>query len=156
MIKLTCLLIISTILIIGCTLTLNRSDLAHKTLNEFFDYLNLGNYRQAADRYRGNYETLLQMNPGIDQEDHATLWKNACQNNGFHCLRIKSDEIIKIEGNMITFQVVFLNQDGSVFYQRPCCGEDQSPTNLKSSFIYRVYASITGQAGVMDLPVYTP
>jgi len=156
MVKINTLLIIGTLIIIGCTHTSSPAELAQSTLIEFFDQLNNGKYQQASELYGGSYEILMQMNPDVEPSDYPGLWKNACTINGYQCIKIKSVDFIETDGTIYTFQVEFRNPDGSLFVQGPCCGADQSPETRITSFIYQVHVNKTEVVRVMDLPVYVP
>ncbi len=156
MMKINTLLIMATVILTGCAHTSNPADMAKSTLVDYFDQLNNGKYQQATELYGGSYETLLQMNPDVEPSDYSVLWKNACTINGFQCIKIKSVDFIETDKTIYSFQVQFLNPDGSLFIQGPCCGADQSPETKITSFIYNVQVDKTGVLRVMDLPVYIP
>ncbi len=117
-------------------------------------------YDRAAELYGGSYTTLIEMNPGVDPSDQASLLRNACEVNGFQCLRIR--EVISSEasssvrnGDEVKTTVTLMNLDGSVFSLGPCCGED--PTGApQSEFVFTVRRTEGGAFKVLDLPPYLP
>ncbi len=140
----------------GCTPSINRVDLANNALVEFFDLLSQGNYQSARSYFGGSYETLTYMNPDINPTDYENLWANACRNNGFVCLPVLKSTLIKIEGDLYTFEVEFRRSDGGQFSLGACCGEDPASVVPRTVFIYHVLKTETGNYLVQDLPVYTP
>jgi hypothetical protein len=141
----------------GCTVTTqDDAGLARNTLIGFFNHLANGDYQEAAGLYGGEYDVLRQMNPEIDPNDYSSLWNNACQSNGFQCIRIKHADLVDQSLNVFTFLVEFNNSDGSLFIQGPCCGETISPEQTISIFTYHVNVLESGNPVVMDLPVYLP
>ncbi len=150
------LLIIVSCILIGCIQSSNNLDLAGSTLVRYFDLLSRGEYQQASKLYGGNYDMLIQMNPDVNPRDFEGLWKNACTVNGFHCLQIKRVDHIESDGRIVILYVEFMNPDGSLFVQSPCCGDIQSPEIRISLFKYQVQIDETRTGRVLDLPVYIP
>jgi hypothetical protein len=144
-------------LLVGCTTPLNRADRAENALLNFFNLLNRGDYQSASTYFGGEYGPLTDMNPGINPSDHADLWANACHNNGFICLPVsKAIFLGSTENNIFSFEVEFLQADGSQFSRGACCGEDPASVIPQTLFIYRVLETDEGEYLVLDLPVYIP
>ena len=61
---------------------------AEAALTHFFDYLDSGDYQEAADLYGGSYLELQAMNPLLPLKDHESLWRAACTINGYQCLAV--------------------------------------------------------------------
>lgn len=131
---------------------------AAQALTDFFAALNRGDYSAAEALFGDDYEVLTGMNSGsIPASDHLALWKQACQSNGFQCLKIK--EIVsseKVDEDTYQLVVHFANADGSLFIQNPCCGEDLTTTPPVSEFKYEVRRNDQGKFQVMDMPPYVP
>ncbi|MGC1379382.1 MAG: hypothetical protein WA821_24335 [Anaerolineales bacterium] len=136
----------------------NPEDQAAQTLTDFFAALNRGDYAAAEALFGDDYEVLIGMNSGsIPASDHVALWKQACQSNGFQCLKIK--EIVsstQLNDGDFALIVHFANADGSLFVQNPCCGEDLTTTPPVSEFTYEVKRNDQGKFQVMDTPPYVP
>lgn len=125
-----------------------------------FDPWGFFTYERAADLYAGSYETLVEMNPGVDPSDHATLLRNACKVNGFQCLRLRevlSSEVTVGEngGREFRFTVQLQNPDGSTFALGPCCDEEASG-EPQTEFIFTVKQMEGGVFKVLELPPYMP
>ncbi len=122
-----------------------------RVVSDFFNALNKGEYEEAAELYGGSYEALISMNPDLDPNDHAALWKNACEVNGFQCLSVRQISFRREtkEGEYV-FAVTFNAADGSLFVQQ---AEDGLSV---SEFEYRVLEGADGVWRVMDLPPYVP
>ena len=134
-----------------------EAESARETLIQFFDQLNAGQYDQAAELYGGSYETMIEHNPTLDAVDHAVLFQAACQINGAQCLQVKSAILQpETEPAQYTFLVEFLNPDGSLFVQGPCCGGNETDSPSQSQFLFWVAKDAKGKLTVLDLPVYTP
>ena len=129
---------------------------AQQTLPAFFDHLNKGEYALAAELYGGSYEILIDHNPSVDPNDHATLWQHACTINGAQCLTIRSIRLKDYHGGTFLFTVEFNNPDDSLFVQGPCCGGNETDSPPASTFDYMVTKTPDGKFKVMDLPVYIP
>jgi hypothetical protein len=138
--------------------------IATGVLNDFLNALNWGDsdssqYGRAAGLYGGSYDTLVEMNPGVDPDDHATLFRNACRENGFQCLRIRevlSVETVPAAGGEDEFKITvhLMNPDGSVFALGPCCGEETG--GPQTEFLFTVRQDESGELKVLDLPPYMP
>ena len=132
---------------------------ARQTLVTFFDLLSNGNYVEASELYGGSYEELIDMNPGIDPDDHASLLESACTVNGYQCLPVK-DIVQEVPDwpDSITFTVTFVNPDGSLFELGACCGEAATDAPLQTSFDFPVMRVTQAEDAflVQRLPVYTP
>ena len=130
---------------------------AQQALIGFFFYLHAGEYGRAAELFGGEYDIMRQHNPGIDPDDHAELFRNACAINGFQCLEILQVTLLD-EPSTAEFQfaVQFVNEDGSLFTQGPCCGDEGINTYPQDEFLYTVRLECTGKYLVMEMPVYVP
>ena len=130
---------------------------AQQVLTSFLNNLHNGNYDEAAKQYGGTYEVLIEQNPFLDRSDPAALLKNACTNNGYECLKVKS---VVLEDNSavneFTYRVELVNNDGTLFIQSPCCGGNETNSPSQSSFLFKVIRDIEGKFWVMDMPPYTP
>lgn len=126
------------------------------TLIAFFTLLNEKKYAQAAELYGGSYEELINLNPTVDPRDHAALLKNACEINGYQCLKVRT---VELHGEPplssdFSFLVEFQNEDGSLFVFQPSSGADGTPAAPISQFIYHLEKNSAGRLVVMQLPVY--
>jgi len=132
-------------------------DLARQALMDFFTRLQAGQYAGAAGLYGGDTDVLSGMNPDLDPQDTAGLWRNACTINGFQCLQV-GDEVLEetVSPREWIFQVEFTNPDGSTFVRGPCCGEEPSSAQEQTRFPYRVIKDDEGVFLVMDQPVVVP
>jgi len=133
--------------------------LARAVLVAFFDALNGGWYAEAAVQYGGSYAELIDMNPGVDPNDHAALLERACAVNGFQCLKVKEIvQQVQDWPDTYTFTIEFLNPDGSLFVLGACCGA--SETDMPPQSRFDVVVMRIPQAGnalrVQSLPVYVP
>jgi len=162
-----CLLIITTIIsLAACNATSETSlDLelpgddmrAMGILIDFFQNLYTGEYEEAARLYAGTYENMINHNPEIDPQDHATLLRNACTINGAQCIRVKSIELQdKISSIEYIFTVEFQNADNSLFVSGSCCGEEETEVLYHSVFSFRVSKNAEGNFQVMDMVPYVP
>jgi hypothetical protein len=98
-------------------------DAARTTLASFFSLLNAGEYEPAAELYAGDYDVLRDNNPLIGPDDHAGLLRNACEMNGYQCLKLL--RIVSQSQSSPTefqFTVEFSNADGTAFVRGQCCG----------------------------------
>ena len=134
-----------------------EKDLARQVLSEFLIDLQTEKYQEASALYGGTYEIIENMNPEMDPQAHAALWQNACQMNGFQCLQARSIELDQeISPTEFIFQVEFLNADGSLFVQGPCCGATETESPPNSVFSFTVVKNAEESYQVMDLPPYVP
>lgn len=139
------------LLVSACHLSLDAGFPVSYELSEFFGALNSGRYDDAAELFEGSYETLIAMNPEIDPNDHAALWKNACEINGFQCLPTREITYLReIASGELLFLVSFSTADGDLFVQLL---EDGT---LVSEFEYHLARGSDNDWGVIDLPVYVP
>jgi hypothetical protein len=116
-------------------------------------------YQQAADLYGGSYQALIDLNPGIDPNDHVALLRNACEVNGFQCLRlhkvVSSRTFLGADGSYdIHLTVQLEDRYGEVFYTGLCCGSGSAPQQTEFDFTVRRFADGTFQ--VLELPPYLP
>ena len=116
-------------------------------------------YEQAADLYGGSHETLIQLNPGMDPNDPVALLRNACEVNGFRCLRlhkvVSSRTLLGVDGSYdIHLTVQLEDPSGEVFFTGLCCGSGDAPQ--QTEFDFTVRRSADGTFQVLDLPPYLP
>lgn len=139
------------------TLTDMDVEAARQALIDFFLFLHAGEYELAADLYGGSYRVMQDHNPGIDPEDHAALFRNACTVNGAQCLEIRNATLIdRPSPAEFVFAVEFANDDGSLFTQAPCCENSHENSSHQHEFIYTTRLECTGKFLVWELPVYLP
>lgn len=126
---------------------------AEESLEEFFQALSSGNYERAADLYGGETAVLEGYNPDLEGE-LAALLERACTLNGFQCLPVRSLTYIgsDVRGGC-QFLVEFINPDGTLFRQGPCCGDE---TGLSTSSFLVSLIEQDGSWKVMNLPPYVP
>ncbi|HEY5729093.1 MAG TPA: hypothetical protein VLA72_04010 [Anaerolineales bacterium] len=130
---------------------------AYNILVQFFDHLHTGRYEEAVNLYGGDYQLLIDQNPGIDSAEHATLMKNACMYNGYQCLKVKLAGIErKPSPDEYIFGVQFQNEDGSPFVLGPCCGASETEQPPVAFFEIRVMKIAEGEFRVMDMPPFLP
>jgi hypothetical protein len=152
------------LILAGCALYATRPNStqapmvrARQALEAYFNNLAAGRYTEAAALYGGDYQVLADNNPDLDFNDHAAMFQNACQVNGFVCnLAIKNyvSESQPSE-NEFVFVVEFQTADGALFTLGPCCGADPTESPPVTQFEYHVQ-KVNGKYLVMDLPVYRP
>lgn len=150
-------MLVSIILLLcACSMGSDRQR-AEQALVKFFDHLAVGQYAQAAALYGGSYEELTYSNPELDPGDYAALWRNACQINGFQCLKVRSIRFIgEQNGNEFRFEIKFSTRNGELFVLGPCCGASEEEMPPVSQFTYRVKQQDNGNFLVLDVPVYVP
>ena len=130
---------------------------AQQTLISFFSLLNDGEYKRAAALYGGMYHSLQDLNPKVDPNDHAALFKNVCTVNGAQCLEVRQSTLLDQPTPAdFRFSVEFSNEDGSLFSRGPCCGDDSNSNDAQTAFIYTVRLACTGDYQVLGLPVFSP
>ncbi len=117
------------------------------------------NYQTAVALYGGSYDVLIAMNPYVDPTDQAALLRNACEANGFQCLRLQevlSAEVLEDanETTIVSLTVSLMNDDGSIFTLGPCCGDDGSAST--SEFVFNLQITKEGNFDVLDLPPLLP
>lgn len=130
---------------------------ARVALAKFFDLLNAGEYHAAAALYAGDYEVLRDNNPLVGPDGYAALLRNACEINGYQCLkllRVVSEE--QSSPAEFQFTVEFVNPDGSTFVRGQCCGAGETDMPSQSQFPYTVRTTCQSDYHVMDMPVYVP
>lgn len=143
------------------TLTPGTGDLAQArgALEAFFDALHAGAYEKAAEIYGGSYESLIDINPEVDPNNHAALLERACTVNGFQCLKVK--EVVREKQDWpdtFTCTVEFTKPDGSLFVLGKCCGASETDSQPQSQFDFTVMRipQLGGAFRVQGLPVYVP
>lgn len=132
---------------------------AREALIVFFERLHAGKYAAAADLYGGSYDIMSEQNPTLDPGDQARLWRAACEINGAQCLQVASAQCVfkpQAPEELFHFAVEFQRDDGSIFSQGPCCGEDEAEGSPKRTFDYRVSQQGEFLYQVLDPPVYVP
>ena len=152
------LLVLLSLLLAGCSLLAKRDDSAQAeaAVVAFFDHLSKGEYEQAATLYGADYEPLTYFNPNIPQEEHAALWRNACEVNGYQCLpvlRVIETEKFSLNEYMLT--VEFRDESGQAFVFGPCCGADEQAIPPETQFEMFVIER-QGDYLVTSLPVFVP
>lgn len=161
------LLLLASITVAGCTwlspTTTNAQgsdqdeEAARQTLEDFFRQLSSGDYQRAASLYAGSYDWLIDNNPGVSPDDHATLLENGCRYNGLQCLESSAILPDTTSSDMgYSFLVAFRAPDGSLFVQGPCCGTTETEQPPVSQFQYHVKRFDDGSFGVLELPPYVP
>ena len=126
-------------------------------LISFFSLLHDGEYQRATTLYGGVYRGLQDLNPNVDPDDHASLFKNACTVNGAECLKVRQSKLLDQPSPAeFRFSVDFTNEDGSLFSREPCCGDDNPNHVAQTEFIYTVQSECTGKYHVIELPVFGP
>jgi hypothetical protein len=141
----------------AATEELNDEELAQYALMEFMENLHSRKYDEAARIYGGSYQTMINHNPDVDPNNHATLLRNACTLSGMQCLRAKIIGLEeKVLGEKYVFLVEFLEDDGTLFALGPCCGGDETSFPPQSVFLFTVTKTDQNKFTVMDLPPYVP
>ena len=144
------------LLLVSCT-TGSTRPLAKQVLAEFLDALYYEKYDEAALLYGGSYDIMIEHNPAIDPNAHAALLKNACTINGAACLEVKGITLeSEVSDSEYIFKVEFMNEDGTLFVQGPCCGGSEVDSPSQSEFSFTVLKNIDGKFLVMNMPPYTP
>jgi hypothetical protein len=130
---------------------------ARQALEAYFSALSVGHYTDAAALYGGDYQVLADNNPDLDPNDHAALFQNACQINGFVCNLAIKDYVSESQPSEaeFVFTVEFQTPDGALFSLGPCCGADPTEMPPATQFEYHVQV-VDGKYLVMDLPVLQP
>lgn len=155
--KILCLLVVC-IFLNACSSLLPAYEerLAEKTAAQFFLLLSEKDYAAADRLYGGDYSPIQSINPEIPPEDHASLWKNACEVNGFQCLEIRQAlRTEKFSLNEFFVTVEFNNPDGSLFVLGPCCGATEEQMPPRSQFDVFIIER-DGNYLVTSLPVLLP
>jgi len=127
---------------------------AEQALVDYFNALNIGDFIPAAKLYGGTTELLQTWNP--DVKDNLPLWlERGCKQNGLVCMLPRSIQYRGADARGgYQFLVEFNNQDGSLFAQGPCCGDNSGAPPI-TSFMFTVIPN-DGNWQVMDLPPYVP
>jgi hypothetical protein len=130
---------------------------AQQALMAFFSYLHDGEYERAAAFYGGMYDSLQDLNPTVDPNDPAALFKNACTVNGAQCLEVRQSTLLdQLSPEDFRFSVEFSNDDGSLYSRGPCCGDDNADKDTQTEFIYTIRFDCTENYKVLELPVFGP
>ena len=130
---------------------------AQQALIAYFSHLHAGEYEQATELYGGGYSDLHDLNPTVALNDHAILFKNACTVNGARCLEVRQSTLLdQPSPSEFQFVVEFSNEDGALYSQGPCCGDDDPDFVKRTEFIYTVRLECTGNYKVLELPVFGP
>jgi hypothetical protein len=133
-------------------------DLARGALITFFDSLHRGNYQTATDAYGGAYYPLQSLFPDVDPQDHATLFKTACEGAGyaFYCWRLK--EIVgqeQVSPGRYLFMVRFEDDHGNLLMGGdnktpvPCLPPENCPRSQHTYTVLKVENAFL----VQELPV---
>jgi hypothetical protein len=129
---------------------------AREALTAFFSLLHDGRYDEAMNYYGGSYYALRHWNPPVPGHDYPTLLRHGCTINGLNCLLIKRIvSQLEISPGVFKFVVEFMDDEGRLFIQGPCCGatEEQSPPQSQFTYTVRGWGS---RFLVQELPIYTP
>jgi hypothetical protein len=115
-------------------------------------------YKRAAELYGGEYDTLIEMNPEIDPGDRAALLRNACELNGFRCLRLREGVSDRTEqrpdGSYDVHLLVQLSHEyGGLFITGSYAGAGGAPPQ-QTEFPFTVRMLADGTFQVLDLPPY--
>lgn len=129
---------------------------AEEALLAYFSALVEGRYSDVDPWYGGDYDLLESANPGIDPLDRGSLWRAACQVNGYQCLEVASARLVyKPTEDTYIYMVTFL-LDGETFQRGPCCGADILTMPPQNQFNFTVKREPDGRFQVIELPVYVP
>lgn len=154
--KILCLLI--SLSASACSLVAPNYQLrkAEEAAELFFDNLSTGRYAEADALFAGDYAQLASLTILVPADDHAGLWKNACEISGMQCLPIR--RVIKTEKfslNEFWLTVEFLDRSGGPLTQGPCCGANADASPPVSQFNVFVIER-DGRYLVSSLPVFLP
>jgi hypothetical protein len=131
-------------------------EIARETLIAYFDDLYTGYYEDAAARYGGDLNILIDWNADVDGSDPSALFEAACSRQ-LQCLPIREITYAsQVDDSRFEFNMTFSNPDGSLFELGPCCGASETETPPVSRFDCAVEKKISGDYLVMCLPVYVP
>lgn len=127
--------------------TPNTQDIAQSALQKYFQLLHDHRYTEAVTYYGGSYDELASLNPD-DASNHADLLKDACTQNGYQCLTVKSVTGAEaVDSDTYTFRVEFTQDDGSLLV-RP---SDQAGVD---SFVFPfTVKQVEGHYLVQELPI---
>lgn len=121
---------------------------AETVLIKYFSELHDGNYEAAVAHYEGDDTLLKVMNPSEINPDMVTLFEDACAIDGFLCLDIlEVTSAQKVAPHQYRFEVVFQNEDGSIYKQQA------SNSSLISEFSFTVIER-DGDYFVQQLPIH--
>lgn len=154
--KILCLLV--SLAASACNLVMPNDQLkkAEEAAELFFDNLSTGRYAETDALFAGDYAQLASLTILVTADNHAGLWKNACENSGMQCLPIR--RIIKTEKfslNEFWLVVEFLDRSGGPLTQDPCCGANADASPPVSQFdVYVIERD--GRYLVTSLPVFLP
>lgn len=92
----------------------STQEIAESALEKYFQLLHDGRYAEAMTYYGGSYDELASLNPD-DASSHADLLKDACTQNGYQCLDVKSVTGVEaVSADAYAFRVEFAQEDGSL------------------------------------------
>jgi hypothetical protein len=129
---------------------------AEEILKTFYSLLNEKKYEEALPYYGGDFSVLVGWNPVINPGDKISLLRNGCEENGLHCLRVKTvKKSLAISETESKFVVQLADADGSVFKIGPCCGATEKEMPPRSDFEC-IVRKVGNKYLVMDLPPYSP
>lgn len=132
--------------------------LARSALIMFFDCLYTGNYKTAVNYYGGSYYALQSLFPNVDPQDHAALFKTACEGSEYaiSCWRLKDIAgQVQISPGRYLFTVRFEDDGGTLLTGGdnktpvPCLPEEECP---RSQYNYTVL-KVEDEFLVQELPV---
>ena len=133
-------------------------NLARSALVTFFDSLYTGNYQTVTKYYGGSYYDLQSLYPAVDPQDHAALFKTACEGSGyaFYCWKLK--DIVQqeqISPGRYLFTVRFEDDRGTPLTGGdnktpvPCLPPEECP---RSQYTYTIL-KVEDEFLVQELPV---
>jgi hypothetical protein len=127
---------------------------AREALVGFFDDLHEGRYAEAARRYGGPYDVLVDWNPDVDPFDRVTLLAAACAAQ-IQCMEVGSaTRQEQASATDFRFQVEFRTDEGERFELGGCCGATAERT--VTQFEISVVRTDAGEFLVMELPPHVP
>jgi len=130
---------------------------AISAFRDYFEYLENGSYDLAVTYFGGSYEVLQDYNPTLDPDNYQELLRNACEINGFQCLRVNEIvDIQEISPKEFVISANFITGDGQILVRGPCCGASEEDMSPESIFTFKVIKNDSGEYKVLDLPVYLP
>lgn len=140
----------------------NAQDIAtaQQVLIQFFQYLHEEKYEDAValfdpqDGLPDSWEAFEQYSPNTEKSDKAGLLKAYC-NLVETCLPIQVKSSGDIGTDIYQFTVQFIQDNGGVYVQGPCCGETEENMPSSDSFAYNV-KKIDGTFKVTTSPLYQP
>jgi len=98
-------------------------------------------------------------NPEIDPGDRAALLRNACEVNGFRCLRLRevvsARTELRLDGSVdVHLRVQLTHEYGGLFITGSYASAGAPPQQTEFLFTVRLLAD--GRFQVLDLPPYAP